>query len=117
MRDSAHFFDGFFRQREKNGSLVSLASQEKGIRFLSFLLFSSSARPLSMSSDDEELAALRAARVARGGGLTVVRAREREKQRGDVFSLDFACGQKKASTPTPSLTHSLTTLSPRRKPL
>ena len=34
-----------------------------------------------MSSDDEELAALRAARVARGGGLTVVRKRERERER------------------------------------
>jgi hypothetical protein len=33
-----------------------------------------------MSSDDEELAALRAARVARGGGLTVVRKRERERE-------------------------------------
>lgn len=38
-----------------------------------------------MSSDDEELAALRAARVARGRGLTVVRTREKEKKRVDVF--------------------------------
>lgn len=34
-----------------------------------------------MSSDDDELSALRAARVARGGGLTVVsKKREREKE-------------------------------------
>ena len=49
--------------------------------FPSLFFFSRESLSFAMSSDDEELAALRAARVARGGGLTVVRKRERRRER------------------------------------
>ena len=55
-----------------------------------------------MSSDDEELAALRAARVARGGGLTVVRKRGKEKE----TSLRWPLPLSKSKHPTLRSAHS-----------